>query len=205
MEVFSDVRDLALQKALMRHVAWISIKAEVEQVADPKPALDALPKLTSALCDETTLIIWRTADDLMIIPSDEVLVLLAEGQEEEAMTKIRWDTALRAEHGDGLEAAIEEARRRFPEFATAFEKSIEREPFLAKFPFADDNGGNEHMWVNVTQVEGNTVTGQLANAPFNIKGLKEGAIVERNAEELSDWMYIEGEQLFGMFTQEHLQ
>jgi uncharacterized protein YegJ (DUF2314 family) len=97
-------------------------------------------------------------------------------------------------------AAVEEARRRWPEFAAAFGRRTDPEaPFLLKARFAEGDEV-EFMWVTVEQVGADTVTGRLANSPAALERIKEGDLVTVPLTDLNDWVYPAGDEPVGGFT-----
>jgi uncharacterized protein YegJ (DUF2314 family) len=56
------------------------------------------------------------------------------------------------------------------------------------------------MWVIVGEIRGDSVAGELGNAPVNVRGLREGAIVEVFATEIGDWIYGDRKQMAGGFS-----
>jgi uncharacterized protein YegJ (DUF2314 family) len=110
--------------------------------------------------------------------------------------------------GDNAEmnAAMDEARRRLPEFRKALEADWQRmipvidRPFIkAQFASAE-TGEVEHMWVEVREFDGDLVIGELANDPNEIPELSQGDEVRVPSEEVSDWIYYQGEETVGGFT-----
>jgi uncharacterized protein len=97
-----------------------------------------------------------------------------------------------------LRSAVEEARRRWQEFVSAFHARKPVQPFSVKAPFREGDHC-EWMWINVHTIEGNSITGELGNAPLHLTGLHEGDDVTARAEEVGDWMYLreDGEPVGG--------
>jgi uncharacterized protein YegJ (DUF2314 family) len=100
-----------------------------------------------------------------------------------------------------MQAAVEEARRRWPEFVAAFEDRPESDetPFLVKAPFYHEEAA-EYMWVKVTGIENRVIYGRLGNAPANIPHLHEGTCVRVKEEDVNDWMCIVQGKPRGGFT-----
>ena len=105
-----------------------------------------------------------------------------------------------------MRAAIEEARRRLPEFRKALEEDwrriipvIDRPFFKALFQSAT-TGKIEHMWIEVSRFDGDKIVGELANEPSEIPELSQGQEVKVLPSEISDWLYWEGDTTVGGFT-----
>src|SRR5207245_368362 len=62
-------------------------------------------------------------------------------------------------------AAVEEGRRRWPEFVAAFNaRNSPEQMFAVKARFSDGKN-EEFMWVAVRKLEGDSLTGELGNSP----------------------------------------
>jgi uncharacterized protein YegJ (DUF2314 family) len=77
-----------------------------------------------------------------------------------------------------------------------------------KAPFSDgervsrteDNPQVEHMWMNEVDFDGRVVSGVLINAPNWLKTVKEGDSARFPLDEISDWMYAIGGEVYGAYT-----
>jgi uncharacterized protein YegJ (DUF2314 family) len=98
-----------------------------------------------------------------------------------------------------LKATIDEAQRRWPEFAAAFVKRRPGQTFGVKREFVDGDV-NEYMWVVVESIDGTQITGKLDNAPLKIKNVKPGDVIVLDKHEVLDWMYEEGKEMRGGFS-----
>lgn len=103
-----------------------------------------------------------------------------------------------------MQAAVDEARRRWPEFLKAFENRGPHDIFAVKAPFTDGEI-TESMWVNVESIEGGGVSGMLANEPLDIASLAQGDQVCVTAGEICDWGYRLAGQEAGNFTQKVIE
>jgi uncharacterized protein YegJ (DUF2314 family) len=100
-----------------------------------------------------------------------------------------------------MKKAVKEARRRWPEFVTAFEQRELDDFFSIKAPIRE--GENcEFMWVNATAIEGERIFGTLGNDPVLLKKVRDGDRVVVSVADLNDWMYIKkgAEDYVGGFT-----
>jgi len=117
-------------------------------------------------------------------------------------------SGLNSYSGDDAEmnAAIEEARRRLPEFRRALDADARRviptiEGALVKARFESViTGDAEHMCLEDAGFEGDNVVGTLANEPKNMPELSKGEWVSITADAVSDWAYRQGGRTFGGFT-----
>jgi uncharacterized protein YegJ (DUF2314 family) len=104
-----------------------------------------------------------------------------------------------------FKAAEAEAKRRWPEFAAAFNAKKPGDIFIVKARFTQ--GRNEEwMWVKVGTITGGTISGTLADEPSYIRTLKEGQAVTVQVSDTDDWMYhrADGTEMGG-FTDKVLQ
>jgi uncharacterized protein YegJ (DUF2314 family) len=74
---------------------------------------------------------------------------------------------------------------------------------MVKLPFGEEDRV-ENMWVSVTSISGGQISGKLENKPMHQPGLKLGSMVSQPVEDVCDWIYLEGENLVGGFTNEVL-
>jgi uncharacterized protein YegJ (DUF2314 family) len=99
------------------------------------------------------------------------------------------DHLFRTKHDRELLDARDRARAQLPMIAERFRKGPPPgEHLLVKAPFKTPDGGNEWMWVEVTQWDGNRITGILENDPVDVRDLKSGATVTVDQRELFDYV-----------------
>ena len=105
-----------------------------------------------------------------------------------------------------MNAAIEEAQRRLPEFRHALDVDSRRvipniEGALVKARFESAiTGAVEHMWLEDAGFEGRSIVGTLANQPKNIPELSKGEWVTVGPDAVSDWVYRQAGRTYGGFT-----
>jgi uncharacterized protein YegJ (DUF2314 family) len=104
-----------------------------------------------------------------------------------------------------LAAATAEARRRWPEFVAAYKNRLGKSAFVVKHEFPLKDGGAQHMWMAVTGINGNQVSGLLIDQPYGDIGYKEGDPITLAANEIEDWGYQEHGQRVGGFSQPVLE
>ena len=104
-----------------------------------------------------------------------------------------------------LAAATAEARRRWPEFVAAFQHPNGKNAFAVKHAFPLKRGSVEHMWVEVTSINGNQVQGKLLDQPYGDIGLKEGDPVTLTPDQIEDWIYMDKDRAVGDFSHPVLQ
>ena len=116
-------------------------------------------------------------------------------------------------HGDDAEmnAAIDEARRRLPEFRRALDEDARRllpeiEGSLVKAAFESPiTHKTEHMWIEDAGFEDGKIVGTLSNEPQEIPELRKGEWVSVDFSQVSDWAYRKNDRTFGGFTVKVMQ
>lgn len=90
-----------------------------------------------------------------------------------------------------MNAAIARARSSVSRFTAAFASEDPGLSFFSvKKPYAQRSGGKEHIWIDVTEIVGDTIRGTIADDPVDIAGMRFGDAVELTADEITDWMYV---------------
>jgi uncharacterized protein YegJ (DUF2314 family) len=200
----AEMVELRCRQAIAEHAAWIAV--DVLHWWDAGDALAGSYRLIARLLAEI-------ADDnvLAVIDPDARRVF---AYDPELEAKLRSDDPLAALRRGGyapvigiepddpaMQAAVQEARCRWPEFVAAFEN---RSPdgqghFTVKAPLG--NGERvEYMWLEVTSIENDVIYGILGNEPANIPSLKEGDRVRTTVGEVNDWLMITAGEPVGGFT-----
>ena len=105
-----------------------------------------------------------------------------------------------------MNAAIEEAQRRLPEFRRALDEDARRlvptiEGALVKAAFESAiTHKTEHMWIEDAGFEDEKIVGTLSSNPSAIPEFSKGDWVSVPIENVSDWAYRQGGRTFGGFT-----
>jgi uncharacterized protein YegJ (DUF2314 family) len=206
--IAEQLGELRLRRAVLDHEAHISVDLlNFPEGTDADEAARMIGKMTSAIG-------WSPATLGVVCPMIEQVRV--------------WDKnlrkALRTEHpvtaltetppskvpvvpGDAddadLKAATEEARRRWPEFAQAFASKKDDQIFAVKAPFKEGEH-TEYMWIKVLRIEDEFLQGVIDNDPVELKKFKRGTKIRLRAKALTDWMYTEGDEMIGGFTNKAL-
>jgi uncharacterized protein YegJ (DUF2314 family) len=105
-----------------------------------------------------------------------------------------------------MNAAIEEAQRRLPEFRRALNDDARRtipqiEGALVKARFESIITHKiEHMWIEDAAFEDDMIVGTLSSEPEAIPEHSQGEWVSVSPEQVSDWVYRQHGRTFGGFT-----
>jgi uncharacterized protein YegJ (DUF2314 family) len=96
-------------------------------------------------------------------------------------------------------AAIKTAKETFGFFESNWE-TMESDGCSLKLALTTSDGGLEHIWFSPTSIQGNEITGECANDPVNVPGLKFGDTRTVTRNDLSDWMIVVGNKCYGGYT-----
>lgn len=109
------------------------------------------------------------------------LLNTAFGAEDDSVTRLR--------HNAELLAASKAANAQLPKLRDAFAKGLQPGEFvLVKAPFTTRDGGNEWMWVEVTQWKGDAIEGLLKNEPVDVPDLHGGQMVKVSQAKVFDYL-----------------
>jgi uncharacterized protein YegJ (DUF2314 family) len=189
--------DQRLREAVEGHHAWISVDllTWLEGPPDRARIYDMIGKVVAALAGPDVRVVFSpeleraNEFDLSLLPR------LAGGDPLALFKEPTFAPVINASDDDEkMQAAIHEARRRWPEFVGYFnarDPGSER-PFIVKAPFTCGEH-TEHMWMLVTGIDGDRIHGTLANQPHHLVDYHEGQTVAVAAEELTDWLCADGD------------
>jgi uncharacterized protein YegJ (DUF2314 family) len=102
-----------------------------------------------------------------------------------------------AEDEPRMLAAVDEALRRWPEFADAFSRR-DGEGHSVKVPLSRGES-TEFIWVEVDRIDAERIHGRLGNDPVDLGELRHGSVVDVPVGEVKDWVYVVGGEPKGMF------
>jgi uncharacterized protein YegJ (DUF2314 family) len=144
---------------------------------------------------------FSTVSQRINLVDEALLEKFREGNAADVMTTLAFDAISPIDSNDArMQAAVQEARDRWAEFATAWTQAEDRSLFIAKFPFTEGDK-TEFMWVNVTGIGEHQVEGVLLNKPFRLFKIREGDHVACGLDDLNDWMYPGDDEPVGAFTE----
>lgn len=199
--VAEEMKELRLRKAMGEHRAWLSVDllGEADEV-NLKEAYRYIGKLVANLMNDDCLAIYAPSTQRLNICDADLKEKLRGPHPLEAITDLTNPPVVQVGEDDPrMKAAVAEARRRFPEFVTAFKQRRSGWEFYVKAPFTDDTS-TEFMWAEVTRIENDIIHGTLSNEPVSVKNLRLGDPVQVKLSDLNDWTYTDGKSLTGGFT-----
>lgn len=95
--------------------------------------------------------------------------------------------------------AIAEARKTLPDFIALYRSGTgERHAVKVAIPY--DGNAREHIWMDLTAIEGDVFVGRIANDPVYIDGLSNGDAYRAPSAMVSDWNYRSGGLMHGSYT-----
>ncbi len=207
--VAESVREIRVSQAIEQHRAWVAVDIVQwfgeDDATGRRQGYRMIARLLAELADENCLAVVEPIDGRVFLYDPTTEEKLRSEDPLEALCDWYYPPVLAIEADDPeLQAAVNEARRRWPEFVAAFESRHEEQggddpPFLVKAPFTDGEHV-EYMWVRVTGIENDVVYGVLENTPANVRSVKEGNRVRVRLDNLNDWMCILDGQPAGAFT-----
>ena len=210
-EAVAGTPDGRLQRAILAHNAWISMdlmgeeayEDEAEEARARDSAYATIGRAMAALAGPDCLAVYCPELDRCNEYDESLLDGLRSGDPLAIFEDTTFAPVLHMPGDDPrMLAAVEEARRRWPEFKDAFAARGDADPpFLIKSKFEEGEVA-EFMWVSVTAIEDDRVSGILENTPNALARIHAGDTVELAAEEVCDWMYSDGGTAVGGFTQQ---
>jgi uncharacterized protein YegJ (DUF2314 family) len=188
----AKVSDQRLREAFAAHQAWISVDllTWLDGKPDPVRIYGMIGKILAALAGPDVLVLYSPELGRANEFDPILLPRLTGGDPLALFEDPTFAPVLHARTDDEqMEAAVAEARRRWPEFAALFESRdpASERPFIVKAPFTSGDN-TEHMWVVVTAIRGDAIRGTLANHPHHLLDYHEGQEVTVDAATLTDWL-----------------
>jgi uncharacterized protein YegJ (DUF2314 family) len=189
----ASIFDARLRTAIARHEAWISVDlVGWEGTFDRQAVYAVIGKALSVLAGPDVVAIYCPELQRCNEFDPALIAKLAGGNPLDVFEDSTFAPVITIDDEDEqLEAAKEEARRRWPEFVALFKsRDVSKElPFILKAPFSDKSK-TEFMWMEVIALDDELVTGTLANTPHELVGFREGQTVTVPAGAIVDWMCL---------------
>ncbi|HYG75346.1 MAG TPA: DUF2314 domain-containing protein [Planctomycetota bacterium] len=197
-----QIAELRLKHHFLEHTAWWSVDLLGEHTEEQiKEGFTYIGRLVAELADSNCLLLYSPTNQYMNVYTPEMQEKLRGPDPLKDFAAERSFAPVTGISGDDprMVAAVEEARRRWPEFVAAFETRKSGQKFAIKAPFSDGEH-TEYMWMSVSGIENDVIYGQLENDPVNVRGMKLGSRVKTTLPDLNDWIYSNGNEPVGGFT-----
>jgi uncharacterized protein YegJ (DUF2314 family) len=201
-EEFAErIVDQRLRRAVATHRAWISadLYGETPSPSERPEIYRVLGLMLAPLAADDCLAIYCPELERCNEFAPSVVEALHAGRPLELFENPTHAPIVNVDADDPkMVAAVEEARRRWPEFIAAFQVRADPEsPCVVKACFTDGEQ-SEFMWVSVQRIDGDQITGRLENSPASLTNVKEGDTVTVSLNDLNDWLCeIDGETVGG--------
>lgn len=194
-QIIEETADLRMRE-MLRHVTSylvVTVDNDFKDEDAQQQTVDNALRLLSGFTDaKDTLAIFDDDSGDFNYFNDEVQeTLCGEEPESSFAVEVTPPAVTRKPDAPEMQAAISEARRRWPEFAKNFrDYAEERSPFLlqARFGFADKP---ECLWAEVLSIHANKISALLKSDPSPASSLNKGDTVEIPLSEVLDWIYPE--------------
>lgn len=203
-EAAESIPDLRSARAVVEHQAWVSVDvvgADLNDEAELRRLYGDVGRLLAELIDDDCQALLFPQFSELYPWDPEMHLGLKSGDPRGAARAFR-PPPLSYVSGDDprMIAAVDEARRRWDEFLTAFQSADDRSRYAVKAPLSRGER-TEFIWITVTACEGDAVYGELANDPLDLPGLQLGDRVTVKVAEINDWVYEDAAgELQGGFT-----
>ena len=203
-EVAESLGELRVKKAVLEHQAWISVDL-LHWYAEGDPTSTAyrmIARVVAELADDNVLAVLDTNSQRVFAYGPETERKLRSDDPVAELRRPFYAPVITVDSEDpAMEAAVAEARKRWPEFVAAFEHrpADDEAPFLVKAPFGEGDAV-EFIWVKVTGIENDMIYGTLGNEPVDVPSLQEGDRVTVHTADVNDWLCVKNEQPVGGFT-----
>lgn len=183
-------------EAFQRHRAWLAVDFVAGASDD---AYSVIGQLAAELMDEHACLLFVPALGVASLPSPELVEDMRRGVWLQHFHLATLDATVRKKPDDpALEDARQTALSRWSDFTDAFDRR-DGENFSVKFPFTQADKV-EHMWIEVSAIDGDVIRGTLGNQPTVVTNIVEGQDVERRRDELEDWLYMHNGSIVGGFS-----
>ncbi len=201
--VAASLAELRLREAVARHQAWVSVESLHADSAVGDPYL-GVARLVAALIDGDCLAVCLPARKRVYVCEDGLPAKLR-GPDPLAALEVGGPAPVVgiSPNDPRLLAAVREARRRWPEFVSAFEQRESGQIFSVKVPVREGKQ-TEYMWLSVSALENEMIYGRLDNEPVAMKRMHAGDRLRVPVRDLNDWLFTRGDTLAGGFTIEVL-
>jgi uncharacterized protein YegJ (DUF2314 family) len=203
-QAVAETPDPVGKQAIREHKAWCSIDLNWPQNPGGKEKAGfykRMLRIAAELLNSDCLAIYLPETGKLIPVDDGTKSVLQGDNAFDELNAYQPDPVISMKDDDALlEAAAQEARKRWPEFARAFaERNSDSRSFAVKAPFRDGEEV-EWMWLEVTSISPDVVEGNLGNRPGLVKNVREGDLLRVPVTIISDWIYLKEERQVGGFS-----
>ncbi|HET6882003.1 MAG TPA: DUF2314 domain-containing protein, partial [Pirellulales bacterium] len=202
-----STKNLRVRQPLLEHRAWLSV--DVIGCGDDRESIAKaycyIGKLHAELLDDNCLAFFHPATGRIYSIDSGVEEKLCADDPLAALEENALAPVIEVSDDDPrMQAAVTEARRRWPEFVAAWESRGDNDSFAVKGAISDGEN-TEYMWLIVTAIENDIAYGRIDNDPLNVRGVKPGDVRRVAGAGICDWLYFEDGTMQGGFSIEALR
>ena len=185
------------------HAAWLSVDLlEAPAGATSDDIYQRLGRMIAALADSDCVGLFCPATNQLNLWHPGLIAHLQGDTPLQAVAELTEVPAIRITANDtDMQEASQKANSMWSVFVNTFEQRRSDQTFAVKAPFTDGQE-TEYMWLIVTEINEETVTGTLDNEPVHLRNVDAGDIVTVTLDQVNDWLYTDGNELVGGFTTE---
>ncbi len=186
-----SIRDKRLRTAVERHRAWISVDLMDDDLGSSDEAYMVIGRLIGAMAGPDCLAIYCPEIQRCNEFEPSQIEKLMGGDPLSIFDEPTFEPVIEVSDNDPRMAAAEKtARARWPEFVEAYrDRTPENaDQFIVKAEFSEGDR-SEFMWVTVTGIREDSLSGILTNDPHELVDIHRGASVEISRDRLNDWIY----------------
>lgn len=197
--------DPEVKEAFGNHRCFLAISVIPSPRAKKEDLYALMGKLAARFLDDTCVCVYCRGPGVYLKPADDVTQAMR-GEGPKSMYDLFVDRrAIGVPKGEpAMEAAMAEAKRRWPEYLQIWKSRPEPSEFMIKARFETD-GHVEFMWIKVASIDDDLITGILGNTPHFAKHLREGQAHTVSSADVVDWAYAFAGKGDGWFTEPRMR
>lgn len=183
------IGDVTALRAFGKHNSFVSVSVMAKDPTTRAEMYANLGKIAAHFLDSTVVCVHCRDGDVYLEAGDDVARVLR-GEDPQGVLEFFQDRRLTlVKRGDpAMQAGMDEARRRLPEFLEVWRAHEGKGAFTVKARF-ETCGVGEYMWIVLKSVDGESMSGELASRPRLAKDLHEGQMVTVPMSAVMDWAY----------------
>ncbi|MFT3868983.1 MAG: DUF2314 domain-containing protein [Nibricoccus sp.] len=198
-----STKNLRIRKAIEEHQAWLSVDL-LSDPFDPSSTRETIyreiGRLIAELSGPGTIGLFHPESGRFFAWSPELEQAFKSGDGLNALEEnLLAPVVPISPDNEDMEAAIAQARARWPEFVAAFSKRHPEHMFSVKAPLTSGEH-TEHIWISVEAIEDDIIRGRIGNDPVNLGDYKLNDKISIPVAEIEDWMYLLSDKPVGGFT-----
>jgi uncharacterized protein YegJ (DUF2314 family) len=202
---FEDPR---CREAYSAHTAWVSVDfvggMPPDEVRDV--AIMAMARMAADLVDDDTTLIYSTWLGRVALPGPESDQALRSKEPLSAFGDAEVNTPIIHASSDDarINRAMEKARREWPTFTEVWGRRGTACEGMVKVRLVTGEN-TEYIWMSVTTLGADTVTGVFENEPIHTTAHRKGQSFTAPQADIVDWACVDGEKGLGLYVERVLR